>query len=208
MDKNISRGSAHENNPAVHREANIFPLFVGRKTLRPREHIPVFPSYTNSSSHNKVWKTSFSCGNTYIGFLKNTLNFCINILQCLMCLFWKGEADCNHPHNVVWHFMQNKAFKQQNDISFSEVHKRNRSLGENGQSSTTPLFVGFPQLLLGSPPQPVSHHCNPSLLHSMTSPFSSLCVTGKHTMTSWDTGISQSISKWHKTTMTSSYKHT
>lgn len=115
-----------------------------------------------------------------------------------MCLFWNGEADCNHPHNVVWHFMQNKAFKQQNDISFSEVHKRNRSLGENGQSSTILLFVRFPQLLLGSPPQPVSHYCNPPLLNSVTSPFSSLCITGKQTMTNWDTDISQSISKGTK----------
>lgn len=87
FDKNILRGSTNKNNHPVHEEANIFLLFVERRKQRTREPTAIFLSYTNFSSHNKVRKTSFIFGNTYIGLLKNTLNLCTNILLCLTCLF-------------------------------------------------------------------------------------------------------------------------
>jgi len=54
MGKNILRGSANENNPPGHEEANIFLLVVVRRRQRPREATTMSLSYTNSPSHNEV----------------------------------------------------------------------------------------------------------------------------------------------------------
>lgn len=85
-------GSANENNPPVHEKANIFLLLVESGSQRPRELISIFLSYTNYSSHNKVWKTSFIFENMDIGLLQNTLSFCISILRYLTCLFWNERS--------------------------------------------------------------------------------------------------------------------